>query len=51
MPFGINVTGNLTITFALAMMTFNYKLTANKIIGHIFWMPGVPKDAYRISAN
>jgi F-type H+-transporting ATPase subunit a len=25
------------------MMTFNYKLTANKIISHIFWMPGVPK--------
>jgi F-type H+-transporting ATPase subunit a len=44
MPFGINVTGNLTITFALAIMTFLItNLTANKkTIGHIFWMPGVP---------
>jgi F-type H+-transporting ATPase subunit a len=48
MPFGINVTGNLTITFALAVMTFLItNLTANK--GHIFWMPGVKIDAYRIS--
>jgi F-type H+-transporting ATPase subunit a len=45
MPFGINVTGNLTITFALAVMTFLItNLTANKNYwGHIFWMPGVPK--------
>lgn len=45
MPFGINVTGNLTITFALAIMTFLItNLTANKNYwGHIFWMPGVPK--------
>jgi F-type H+-transporting ATPase subunit a len=42
MPFGINVTGNLTITFALAIMIFNYKLTANKTTGRYFWMPGVP---------
>lgn len=45
MPFGINVTGNLTITFALAIMTFLItNLTANRNYwGHIFWMPGVPK--------
>ena len=45
MPFGINVTGNLTITFSLAIMTFLItNLTANKNYwGHIFWMPGVPK--------
>jgi F-type H+-transporting ATPase subunit a len=45
MPFGINVTGNLTITFALAILTFIItNLTANKNYwGHIFWMPGVPK--------
>ena len=45
MPFGINVTGNLTITFALAILTFLItNLTANKNYwGHIFWMPGVPK--------
>ncbi|PZX95265.1 ATP synthase F0 subunit A [Flavobacterium aquariorum] len=45
MPFGINVTGNLTITFSLAILTFLItNLTANKNYwGHIFWMPGVPK--------
>lgn len=45
MPFGINVTGNLTITFALAILTFLItNLTANKNYwSHIFWMPGVPK--------
>ncbi|MBG6111738.1 F-type H+-transporting ATPase subunit a [Flavobacterium sp. CG_23.5] len=45
MPFGINVTGNLTVTFALAILTFLItNLTANKNYwGHIFWMPGVPK--------
>jgi F-type H+-transporting ATPase subunit a len=45
MPFGINVTGNLTITFSLAILTFIItNLTANKNYwGHIFWMPGVPK--------
>jgi F-type H+-transporting ATPase subunit a len=45
MPFGINVTGNLTITFALAILTFIItNFTANKDYwGHIFWMPGVPK--------
>jgi F-type H+-transporting ATPase subunit a len=45
MPFGINVTGNITITAALALMTFLItNFTANKNYwGHIFWMPGVPK--------
>ncbi|WP_281323020.1 F0F1 ATP synthase subunit A [Flavobacterium aestivum] len=45
MPFGINVTGNLTITFSLAILTFLItNFTANKEYwGHIFWMPGVPK--------
>ncbi len=45
MPFGINATGNLTITFSLALLTFLItNLTANKNYwSHIFWMPGVPK--------
>jgi F-type H+-transporting ATPase subunit a len=44
-PLGINATGNLTITFSLAILTFIItNLTANKNYwGHIFWMPGVPK--------
>jgi F-type H+-transporting ATPase subunit a len=44
-PLGINVTGNITITFSLAILTFLItNLTANKNYwGHIFWMPGVPK--------
>src|SRR6218665_984648 len=44
-PLGVNVTGNLTITFSLAILTFLItNLTANKNYwGHIFWMPGVPK--------
>ena len=44
-PLGVNVTGNLTITFALAILTFIItNLTANRYYwGHIFWMPGVPK--------
>ncbi|RZJ31321.1 MAG: ATP synthase F0 subunit A [Flavobacterium sp.] len=44
MPFGINVTGNIAITFGLAIITFLItNLTANKHYwGHIFWMPGVP---------
>ncbi len=44
-PLGINATGNLTITFSLAILTFLItNLTANKNYwGHIFWMPGVPK--------
>ena len=44
-PLGVNVTGNVTITFALAILTFLItNFTANKNYwGHIFWMPGVPK--------
>ncbi|WP_270088231.1 F0F1 ATP synthase subunit A [Sphingobacterium sp. SYP-B4668] len=43
-PLGYNVTGNISITFCLAVFTFlitNFK--ANKSYWkHIFWMPGVP---------
>lgn len=44
MPFGINVTGNIAITFALAIITFFItQFTANKNYWqHIFWMPGLP---------
>lgn len=44
MPFGINVTGNIAITSALALVTFIFvQFTANKNYWmHIFWMPGVP---------
>ena len=43
-PLGVNVTGNLTITFALAILTaLITNFTANKNYwSHIFWMPGVP---------
>lgn len=43
-PLGINVTGNIAITFGLAIITFIItNATANKNYwGHIFWMPGVP---------
>jgi F-type H+-transporting ATPase subunit a len=43
-PLGINVTGNIAITFGLAIITFLItNLSANKNYwGHIFWMPGVP---------
>ena len=43
-PFGVNVTNNISITFALAFITFLItQFTANKNYwGHIFWMPGVP---------
>jgi F-type H+-transporting ATPase subunit a len=43
-PFGINVTGNISVTFGLAVVTFIITtLTANKNYWkHIFWMPGVP---------
>jgi len=44
MPFGINVTGNIAITFFLAIMT--YLITtfsgSKDYWKHIFWMPGVP---------
>lgn len=44
MPFGINVTGNIAITVALAILTFFItQFTANKNYWqHIFWMPGLP---------
>lgn len=44
-PLGINVTGNITVTFALALIVFLITtFTANRNYwGHIFWMPGVPK--------
>ena len=44
MPFGINVTGQLAVTAALAIFTFLItQFTANKNYWqHIFWMPGLP---------
>jgi len=44
-PLGINVTGNIAITFALAILTFLITtFTAKKDYWmHMFWMPGVPK--------
>ena len=43
-PFGINVTGNISVTFGLAIVTFIITtFTAKKDYWmHIFWMPGVP---------
>ncbi|MGB0837520.1 MAG: F0F1 ATP synthase subunit A [Flavobacteriaceae bacterium] len=43
-PLGVNVTGNITVTMSLALITFFItNITANKNYwGHIFWMPGVP---------
>jgi F-type H+-transporting ATPase subunit a len=43
-PLGINVTGNIAVTFGMALLTFLItNLTANKNYWlHIFWMPGVP---------
>jgi F-type H+-transporting ATPase subunit a len=43
-PLGFNVTGNIAVTFALALFTFFIvQFSANKEYwGHIFWMPGVP---------
>jgi F-type H+-transporting ATPase subunit a len=43
-PLGINVTGNIAVTFCLALITFIItNITANKNYWkHIFWMPGVP---------
>jgi F-type H+-transporting ATPase subunit a len=43
-PLGINVTGNIAVTFALALFTFLItNLSAKKDYWmHIFWMPGVP---------
>ncbi|MBL1279874.1 MAG: F0F1 ATP synthase subunit A [Fluviicola sp.] len=43
-PLGGNVTGNIALTFALAMITFIIThATAKKDYWlHIFWMPGIP---------
>ena len=43
-PLGVNVTGNIAITFSLALLTFLITtFTAKKDYWkHIFWMPGVP---------
>ncbi|WP_247653457.1 F0F1 ATP synthase subunit A [Flavobacterium sp. CS20] len=43
-PFGFNVTGNIAVTFALALVTFIIvQFSGNKNYWkHIFWMPGVP---------
>jgi len=43
-PLGINVTGNITITFSLALITFFItQASGNKHYWmHILWMPGVP---------
>lgn len=43
-PLGVNVTGNIAITGALAIIAyFITTFTAKKDYwGHIFWMPGVP---------
>ena len=43
-PLGINVTGNIAVTFALALMTFLITQFSSKkdYWKHIFWMPGVP---------
>jgi len=43
-PLGVNVTGNIAVTFALALVTFIIvQFSANKgYWKHIFWMPGVP---------
>jgi F-type H+-transporting ATPase subunit a len=43
-PLGFNVTGQITVTFGLAIFTFLIvQFSGNKEYwGHIFWMPGVP---------
>jgi F-type H+-transporting ATPase subunit a len=43
-PFGLNVTGNLAVTAALAFLTFIITQFTSKsnYWKHIFWMPGVP---------
>jgi len=43
-PLGVNVTNNIAVTLALALLTYLITtFTANKSYwGHIFWMPGVP---------
>ncbi len=44
LPFGVNITGNITITFTLAIITFFItQFSGNKHYwGHVFWFPNVP---------
>ena len=43
-PFGFNITGNIAVTFSLAIITYLITtFTANKHYWkHMLWMPGVP---------
>lgn len=43
-PLGINITNSISVTFALAIMTFVITQVSGKseYWKHIFWMPGVP---------
>ena len=43
-PLGINITGNIAVTFALAILTFviTQATAKGEYWKHIFWMPGVP---------
>lgn len=43
-PFGFNVTGNIAITFSLAILTYLItNISANRNYwSHMLWMPGVP---------
>lgn len=43
-PFGFNITGNIAVTFSLAIITYLITtFTANKHYwSHMLWMPGVP---------
>ncbi|NEQ49869.1 MAG: F0F1 ATP synthase subunit A [Leptolyngbya sp. SIO3F4] len=44
LPLGLNVTGNIAVTFTLAIITFLITQFSGKkdYWLHIFWMPGVP---------
>ena len=43
-PLGVNVTGNIAITFCLALLTFIITTVSGTkdYWMHIFWMPGMP---------
>ena len=42
-PFSANLSGNIAFTFVLAAITFIIiNQLVIKIIGNIFWMPGIP---------
>ncbi|MCF6297843.1 MAG: F0F1 ATP synthase subunit A [Flavobacteriaceae bacterium] len=51
-PLGVNVTGNIAITLALALLTYLITTFSAKkdYWKHIFWMPGVPKPMRLILA-